>query len=989
MKRREFITLVESKRTATHRHGDVFAAGAIAAVALSAAAIMAGIAMRGEADARIVEACAEVVAQGIPGTAHERSTRFLGKVDAAHARCRGGEKALAGMDTPWVDWANYWGTGDAASKSDRRAMQSHIFGRNRRGVDGALVDIERQRMELIKFNLSDNQTFEQYATGKIDAGVVDGATAKVWKEMRLPPNHAHYRGLQIEPDGTQLCKGELIRFRTTTGICNDIRNPAMGSTGQLFARNVEFESTFPELEQDPYAKNRHGGRISLLTPDPQVISRKLFTRDQSVTPNCNEGRGLLISNDATCSYKKAPFFNVLAAFWIQFMTHDWFSHLEDARNDRSRMLTSLGCASERVNNVERPLSAERAAALGCRPEDKMEAALIAEETSPGSFTHNGARRLQRAYKTTRNNTTAWWDASQIYGYDERSRGRVRRDASDRAKLALTVGSRTSERYGYLPEFKSPCAPDAASEPCDAIQPEWMGQEAVAFPDNWTIGLSFFHNLFVREHNIIVESFQEHARREPNADSGLRNPSAPARVITYAQISEDELFEIARLIISAEIAKIHTTEWTTQLLYNEPLNIGMNSNWSGIFADDSFAARLSRTIVRMLGGSPEAQAANQWYSALAAGAGILGTGNNKRFPKFLPDWLSWDIWDLSNPDHVNGGINHFGSPFNFSEEFVSVYRLHPLVPDLLDFRELDKPNLVQKKVPVIETFRGKATAKMREGGLSNWALTMGRQRLGLLQLRNHPQQVQNLDLRPRLDSKIDVAALDIIRDRERGIPRFNEFRRQIGLRTLRSFDNFVDARLPEGSAELAEQRAIVQAIREVYGQHRCDASKIITTAQRDPNGRPIDDCFGHPDGSMVDNIEDMDVQVGLLAEMARPHGFAISETQFQIFILNASRRLFSDRFFTSSFRPEFYTRFGIKWVMDNGPTGKQWEAGSPNSHHQEISPLKRVLLRAMPELASELEHVVNAFDPWARDRSEYYSLAWKPRADTAIDRDFQE
>ena len=61
----------------------------------------------------------------------------------------------------------------------------------------------------------------------------------------------------------------------------------------------------------------------------------------------------------------------------------------------------------------------------------------------------------------------------------------------------------------------------------------------------------------------------------------------------------------------------------------------------------------------------------------------------------------------------------------------------------------------------------------------------------------------------------------------------------------------------------------------------------------------------PIGSMVDNIEDVDLVVGFLAEPTRPHGFAISETQFHIFIINASRRLFSDRFLTSSFRPEFY------------------------------------------------------------------------------------
>ena len=55
----------------------------------------------------------------------------------------------------------------------------------------------------------------------------------------------------------------------------------------------------------------------------------------------------------------------------------------------------------------------------------------------------------------------------------------------------------------------------------------------------------------------------------------------------------------------------------------------------------------------------------------------------------------------------------------------------------------------------------------------------------------------------------------------------------------------------------------------------------------------------------------------------------------------------------------------------------------------MSPLKRVLLRTMPELAPELQHVVNAFDPWARDRGEYYSLAWKPRQGAESDEAFQD
>jgi heme peroxidase len=965
-------------------------AAAIGATAIGTVASPTGA--RAEDDIAVFNACREVAGrvarEGLPLIAPARNERFLGKVPEAEARCRGGDKAVARQGVPWVDWANYWASGDVASKS-ARTIGRHILDRNQRGLDGALLDLEYQRMELIKFNLFDNKTFPQYLTGTAQ---VDGAALKVWNEMRLPPDHPSFAQLQVAADGTQLCKGELIRHRTLTGICNDIRNPAMGSSGQLFGRNVEFESTFPDLQRYLLAKNRHGDRLALLRPDPQVISRKLFTRDQTTGRNCNQGHGAPDGGDADCAYKKASFFNVLATFWIQFMTHDWFSHLQEARNDQSRIMTDLGCASARVNNAEQPLSVEAAARLGCRKDDKMEAALVADDSAPGTFQHKGAERLQRAHKTTRNTVTAWWDASQIYGFDEISQRRVRRDAADPAKLEMMQvprsGRSEGDRFGYLPVFRPACAAGAPAAQCDPIQPEWVGQESAAFPDSWSIGLSFYHNLFVREHNTIVDAFRELARETPDADSGLRNPDRPTQVITYAQVSANELFEVARLIVSAEIAKIHTIEWTTQLLYNEPLYTGMNGNWSGVFADHPLLAGITSSIVRRLGDSGRAKEANQLYSAFAAGPGIVGLGSSRRFPPLAPASLSEDRWDLSKPDDVNGGVNHFGSPFNFPEEFPSVYRLHPLVPDLLEFRQLDNdPNVIRKKVAVIDTFRGKATDKMREGGLANWALTMGRQRLGALALRNHPQFLQNLDLPPRLDTKIDIAALDIIRDRERGIPRFNEFRRQIGLRQLTSFDDFIDRRLPEGAPELAEQRDLVKTLREVYGQHQCDAANPITTAQLDVNGQ-INDCLGHLHGSMVDNIEDLDLVVGFLAETTRPHGFAISETQFHIFILNASRRLFSDRFFTSSYRPEFYTHFGIDWVNNNGPGDKVFEDGAPNGHREEVAPLKRVLLRAMPELGPELRTVVNSFDPWARDRGQYYSLEWKPRADAATDPAFR-
>ena len=417
---------------------------------------------------------------------------------------------------------------------------------------------------------------------------------------------------------------------------------------------------------------------------------------------------------------------------------------------------------------------------------------------------------------------------------------------------------------------------------------------------------------------------------------------------------------------------------------------MNSNWFGLLKDYKLvSAALDRAVHHGLARSDNSKKSSGWYSVLASGPGIFGLGNDTG-GSFLK---KSHRWDLSNPDHVNGGINHFGSPFNFPEEFITVYRLHTMLPDILEYRALKDPNNIKEKVTVFSTFRGRATQAMDDRGLDNWAVSMGRQRLGLLFLQNHPQFLQNLHM-PRLKKfsgteKIDVIALDLIRDRERGVPRFNEFRRQYGLKQLTSFDDFIDPHVEKGSKEYQQQQELVTLLREVYGQHQCDTSKIITEAQLNDDGSPINDCLGHADNSMVDNIEDLDTVVGWLAETTRPHGFAISETQFHVFILNASRRLFSDRFFTSSFRPEFYTKLGVNWVNDNGPLGKVMEKGKPNGHEQEVSPLKRILLRVIPELKKELSTVANVFDPWARDRGEYYSLEWKPRADATSDPSFSE
>jgi hypothetical protein len=648
------------------------------------------------------------------------------------------------------------------------------------------------------------------------------------------------------------------------------------------------------------------------------------------------------------------------------MTHDWFSHMDDGHNASEYM--SVGCTTQLVNNVPTPLAPDQVKQLGCRPDDRVDKSYVLQDSPPGTFSSGGKDVLSRAPKTFANSNTAWWDSSQLYGFDESSRRRVKRDPKDTAKLLLEPVPGVPGNY--LPVLQAG----------DPFQPQWAGQESSAFIDNWSVGLSFLHNLFAREHDSFVDEFRREAMKNPNGDSGLRNPSDPKKEIRNKDVTPDELFEVARLVVAAEIAKIHTIEWTPQLLYGEPLYKGMNGNWNGLLGtgDPDVSKALQNIVVHDFGKSKDVEKASQWYSVFASGPGVFGLGS--KAPHY----------DITKPASTNGGVNHFGSPFNFPEEFVTVYRLHEMLPDLLEYRDLSKdPNRIAQKVAVIDTFEGKATDAMHARGLANWGLTLGRQRLGLLTLHNVPQFMQNIKL-PRLDSptqQIDIAALDIVRDRERGVPRFNEFRRQYGLRQLTSYDDFTDKSLAPGSPAREAQEKSAQQLRQVYGTHVCDASKVITDAQVNDDGTPINDCLGHPNGSVVDNIEDVDTVVGWMAENVRPHGFAISETQFVVFILNASRRLFSDRFFTSSFRPEFYTKLGVDWVNHNGPGPEQMEQGMPNGHKQPVSPLKRVLLRNIPELGPELQNVVNAFDPWARDRCQYYAIDWTAQPRAASDPSF--
>ena len=67
----------------------------------------------------------------------------------------------------------------------------------------------------------------------------------------------------------------------------------------------------------------------------------------------------------------------------------------------------------------------------------------------------------------------------LYGYDERSLTRVKRDPDDAAKLLLRPlpgRNEGGDAQGYLPRFAGRCGQAGATDaPCDDIRPQWSGQ----------------------------------------------------------------------------------------------------------------------------------------------------------------------------------------------------------------------------------------------------------------------------------------------------------------------------------------------------------------------------------------------------------------------------------------------------------------------------------------------------------------------------------
>lgn len=402
-----------------------------------------------------------------------------------------------------------------------------------------------------------------------------------------------------------------------------------------------------------------------------------------------------------------------------------------------------------------------------------------------------------APQTRINVLTHWWDGSQVYGESEEQTA-ARRSKVDGKLLVNADGS--------LPWPKEP------------------SQDPSRVTGFWT-GMAMLITVFTREHNAICDR--------------LRG--------AYPSWEDEELFQRARLVNSALLAKIHTVEWTPAVISHPTTVVGMRANWFGLAGE-----RVHRMFGRVSGSEVV--------------SGIPGSRTD-----------------------------HYGVPYALTEEFAAVYRMHPLIRDEWSLRRAEDDRTLRECT--FEDLTGPRTLDvLAEIPMTDLLYSFGTQPPGYVSLHNYPRTMQEF-VRP--DGRLqDLAATDILRSRELGVPRYNAFRRLIHLEPVATFEELTDN--PEWAREISE----------VY------------------------------DG----DIDRVDLQVGMYAER-RPQGFAFSDTAFRIFVLMASRRLNSDRFFTDYYTQEVYTPVGLDWIND--------------------SSMKTVLLRHYPDLRPALAEVPNAFAAWRR------------------------
>ena len=212
----------------------------------------------------------------------------------------------------------------------------------------------------------------------------------------------------------------------------------------------------------------------------------------------------------------------------------------------------------------------------------------------GSCAHAATptRRPEGAAPTYVTADSHWWDGSQIYGSDP--------------AFSAAIRTREGGKLRLDPDNQLPRDLDA-------------GLDLTGVAGNFWLGLALLHTLFMLEHNAICDRL---AQDQPDWD-------------------DDRLFDTARLVNAALMAKIHTVEWTPAIIAHKTTRYAMRANWYGILGK-RLGKRSSNEVLGGIPGSP---------------------------------------------------TDHHGVPYSLTEEFVAVYRMHPLIPDDFTFRSVESDEVL--------------------------------------------------------------------------------------------------------------------------------------------------------------------------------------------------------------------------------------------------------------------------------------------------------
>ena len=380
----------------------------------------------------------------------------------------------------------------------------------------------------------------------------------------------------------------------------------------------------------------------------------------------------------------------------------------------------------------------------------------------------------------RSGATHWFDGSQVYGSDEAWARQLRTTTAagaPGAKLRVCDDGLLPKyrlAQGSAPPFELFCGTSGAPEDGAVFLTGDSPRSSLH------IGLLMFHHLWVHEHNYIVDQLAQR----------------------YPEMTNDELYHTARLIVAAEIAKIHTLEWTAQM------------------TSDPVSAEFVRRIWDERVGDPKAYRPDRYYAV--------------------------------------------------SEEFLSSYVLHEIVPPMLSIVDASGRE-VERLAFVNDLFGLGGQQKLRQYGSAQLFQSFGRNPMGLIYPFNVSDQLRRfrgfeslVATHPPDDAGyLDLAAIPVARDRDARIPKYNDLREALNEPRLTRIE------------DISNDPEVVSALKELYA-----------------------------------SVDDIEYIVGFKAE-SRPSTWGLTYTQVNAFLPVVVYRLLADRFYTKDYRPEIYTKYGIE------------------------------------------------------------------------------